>query len=121
MSELPGLPSGEEIVEAMYREVSTEFGALVVYATAEEKGKSIELLYDQFYYANVVERVIKGKTLYVAVFPRLREGKYGVERPTNQKVEMIEGKVTLIPDPQGRPYFAWVNVFPGFVAEVDFR
>jgi hypothetical protein len=80
-------------------------GALVVGTEAWRKGSQVEAYpedhYDQKVYAPITERVAGGERIGVAVFPSLPAGNYKVSIPY--------------------AHYATVTVFPGAVAEVDWR
>lgn len=93
-------------IEGTNFNLSEESGALVVYCKSVDKGYSVKVwerykkpgLADAT--ANVVERKVDGEKTYVAVFPRLKPETYHIELLAKSD---------------------YVTVFPGEVAEVDWR
>ncbi|SRR6266567_2897642 len=100
---------GKIHMEGVIYGVSNEYGALVVYTKVDERGQTLRLSPEGNYsentaFANVViKQYVLDEVLGVAVFPHLPPGTYTLE---------MQNK--LYPHTQ-------ITVFPGHVAEVDWR
>src|SRR2546423_1900973 len=93
-------------IEGVVLGISQEYGAIVVYTKKDLRGKSVEIFLREGYKnrmnANIVERIVNGQSMFAAVFPRVKPDNYIVDGPK-------------------RDQFEYVTVFPGSVAEVDWR
>lgn len=90
-------------IEGVFFGTTDEFGALLVWCKPEWRGNQVRLGPDtREHYASVVEKTYEGKQIYIAVFPRLTEETYVVSIPGVKAAEVY-------------------SVFPGHVAEVDWR
>lgn len=87
-------------IEGVIFSVNEEYGALVVYCKERHRGNHVWVSPGGFS-ANVVERTVNEKPTYAAVFPHLRSGQYQVKMTSE--------------------YDAYISVFPGHIAEVDWR
>jgi hypothetical protein len=99
-------------VEGIVLELTEIFGALIVYTDDSLRGENISVrtranIYQGFD-ANVVERIVNRRLVFAAIFPKLPPGDYSVH-------------YTSPPGKRKPAKDATVTIFPGEVAEIDWR
>jgi len=100
-------------VEGVILHLTPQTGALVVYGRRDMRGKKVDIWTGNLsnlktFSANMVEREINGQRVFAAVFPRLPAGDYDIKEDFSW--HLIR-----------RNFESEVTVFPGEVAEVDWR
>lgn len=96
-------------VEGIIMDLTQQTGAMVVYCRPALQGQRVDLqkrVPITNFKASIVERLVNGRSVFAAVFPRLPTGDYDVYGMLNGKIVHKAEEIT---------------VFPGEVAEVDWR
>lgn len=115
---------------ASFVSVDPEAAALVVYGNASMQGENVSLRVDMnsspqaclkrnVLYANITPRQVKGKTYYVALFPRIYFFTYGKEKAdvTHASCELagLPRRLSGV-DIENKEL---ITLYPGLVTEVD--
>lgn len=92
-------------IKQIYERLAQGYGALVIYEKSHNVGENVSASHrngekTESVKANIVEQVVNDYPLYAAVFPHLRPDNYSIHGPDT---------------------FETITVFPGQVAEVDWR
>jgi hypothetical protein len=89
--------------ETVVLDIGQDVGALIIYAKPELCGREIEVSPrgndGKRVHVDVLERRIDGRSVFTAVFPRLREGDYDIWENTRNpaySVTIIGGKVASV-------------------------